>query len=57
MLRNEYQLLVSIDCRKMVDEVLRISDRNAVLHDVKRAAEYSCSPDDQTLIHIMAGEL
>jgi ABC-type sugar transport system ATPase subunit len=41
----------------MIEEVLRISDRNAVLHDCKRVAEYSSSVDDQILIHTMAGEL
>jgi monosaccharide-transporting ATPase len=40
-----------------MDEVLRISDRIAVLRDHKKVAEYSGSVDDQTLIHTMAGEL
>jgi monosaccharide-transporting ATPase len=40
-----------------MDEVLRISDRVAVLRDRKKVAEYSGSVDDQTLIHTMAGEL
>jgi simple sugar transport system ATP-binding protein len=40
-----------------MDEVLRISDRVAVMRDRKKVAEYSGSVDDQTLIHTMAGEL
>jgi simple sugar transport system ATP-binding protein len=40
-----------------MDEVLRISDRVAVMRDRKKVAEYSSSVDDQTLIHTMAGEL
>jgi monosaccharide-transporting ATPase len=40
-----------------MEEVLRISDRVAVLRDRKKVAEYSGSVDDQTLIHTMAGEL
>ncbi|MGA2490352.1 MAG: hypothetical protein ABSF99_09270 [Anaerolineales bacterium] len=40
-----------------MEDVLRISDRNAVLRDRKKVAEYSGSVDDQTLIYIMAGEL
>jgi ABC-type sugar transport system ATPase subunit len=57
MLRNESHRLGSIDWRKMMEEVLRISDRNAVLRDRKKVAEYSSSVDDQPLIYIMAGEL
>jgi ABC-type sugar transport system ATPase subunit len=57
MLRKESNLLVSIDFRKMVEEILRIGDRNTILQDGKRAAEYSCSLDGQTIIHSMAGEL
>jgi ABC-type sugar transport system ATPase subunit len=41
----------------MVEKVLRISDRFAVMHDGKRAAENSSSLYDQTLIQPMAGEL
>ncbi|MGZ9223724.1 MAG: sugar ABC transporter ATP-binding protein [Anaerolineales bacterium] len=40
-----------------LEEVLRISDRVAVLRDHKKVAEYSGDVDDQTLIHTMAGEL
>jgi simple sugar transport system ATP-binding protein len=40
-----------------LEEVLRISDRVAVLRDRKKVAEYSGNVDDQTLIHTMAGEL
>ena len=40
-----------------LEEVLRISDRVAVLRDRKKVAEYSGDVDDQTLIHTMAGEL
>ncbi len=40
-----------------MEEVLRISDRIAVMRDHKKVAEYSGSVDDQTLIHTMAGEL
>ena len=40
-----------------LEEVLRVSDRIAVLRDRKKVAEYSSSVDDQTLIHTMAGEL
>jgi galactofuranose transport system ATP-binding protein len=40
-----------------LEEVLRISDRIAVLRDRKKVAEYSGDVDDQTLIHTMAGEL
>ncbi|MEW5868744.1 MAG: sugar ABC transporter ATP-binding protein [Chloroflexota bacterium] len=40
-----------------LEEVLRISDRIAVLRDRKKVAEYPGSVDDQTLIHTMAGEL
>jgi monosaccharide-transporting ATPase len=39
-----------------LEEVLRISDRIAVLRDRTKVAEYSGSVDDQTLIHTMAGE-
>lgn len=39
-----------------LEEVLRISDRIAVLRDRTKVAEYSHSVDDQTLIHTMAGE-
>src|SRR5271157_1124956 len=39
-----------------MEEVLRISDRIAVLRDHKKVAEYSCGVDDKTLIHTMAGE-
>ena len=40
-----------------LEEVLRVSDRIAVLRDRKKVAEYSGEVDDQTLIHTMAGEL
>ena len=40
-----------------MEEVLRISDRVAVLRDHKKVAEYSGDVDAQTLIHTMAGEL
>jgi hypothetical protein len=40
-----------------IEEVLKISNRNAVLCDNKKVANYSGSVDDQTLIYIMAGEL
>jgi simple sugar transport system ATP-binding protein len=40
-----------------LEEVLRVSDRIAVLRDRTKVAEYSGSVDDQTLIHTMAGEL
>jgi monosaccharide-transporting ATPase len=40
-----------------MEEVLRISDRVAVLRNHKKVAEYSSGVDDQTLIHTMAGEL
>jgi ABC-type sugar transport system ATPase subunit len=40
-----------------MEEVLRISDRNAVVCDCKWVAEYPNSVDDQILIHPMAGEL
>ncbi len=40
-----------------LEEVLRISDRVAVLRDHKKVAEYAGDVDDQTLIHTMAGEL
>ncbi len=40
-----------------MEEVLRVSDRIAVMRDHKKVAEYSGGVDDQTLIHTMAGEL
>lgn len=39
-----------------MEEVLRISDRIAVLRDRKKVAEYPGGVDDKTLIHTMAGE-
>jgi ABC-type sugar transport system ATPase subunit len=57
MLRNESHRFGSIDWQKMMEEVLRISDRNAVVRDRKWIAEYSSRVDDQILIHTMAGEL
>ncbi len=39
-----------------MEEVLRISDRIAVMRDRKKVAEYPGGVDDQTLIHTMAGE-
>lgn len=39
-----------------MEEVLRISDRIAVLRDGKKVAEYPGGVDDKTLIHTMAGE-
>jgi galactofuranose transport system ATP-binding protein len=40
-----------------MEEILRISDRIAVMRDHKKVAEYPGGIDDQTLIHTMAGEL
>jgi monosaccharide-transporting ATPase len=40
-----------------MEEVLRISNRIAVLRDHKKVAEYPGSVDDRTLIHTMAGEI
>ena len=40
-----------------MEEVLRISDRIAVMRDRKKVAEYPGGVDDKTLIHTMAGEL
>jgi len=40
-----------------LEEVLRISNRIAVLRDHKKVAEYPGNVDDRTLIHAMAGEL
>ncbi len=40
-----------------MEEVLRISNRIAVLRDRKKVAEYPGNVDDRTLIHAMAGEL
>ncbi len=39
-----------------LEEVLRVSDRVAVLRDHKKVAEYSGGVDDKTLIQTMAGE-
>jgi len=39
-----------------MDEVLRVSDRVAVLRDRKKVAEFSGDVDEKTLIHTMAGE-
>jgi galactofuranose transport system ATP-binding protein len=39
-----------------MEEVLRISNRIAVMRDRKKVAEYPGGVDDQTLIHTMAGE-
>ncbi len=39
-----------------MDEVLRISDRIAVMRDHKKVAEYPGNVDGKTLIHTMAGE-
>jgi simple sugar transport system ATP-binding protein len=39
-----------------LEEVLRVSQRVAVLRDRKKVAEYSGEVDDKTLIHTMAGE-
>jgi simple sugar transport system ATP-binding protein len=39
-----------------LEEVLRVSDRVAVLRDRKKVAEYSGDVDDKTLIQAMAGE-
>ena len=39
-----------------MDEVLRISDRIAVMRDRKKVAEYPGNVDGKTLIHTMAGE-
>ncbi len=40
-----------------MEEVLRISNRIAVLRDHKKVAEYPGNVDERTLIHSMAGEL
>ena len=40
-----------------LEEVLRVSDRVAVLRDRKMVAEYSGDVDETTLIQTMAGEL
>jgi monosaccharide-transporting ATPase len=40
-----------------LEEVLRISDRIAVLRDRKKVAEYTSEVDEGTIIHTMAGEL
>jgi simple sugar transport system ATP-binding protein len=40
-----------------LEEVLRVSDRVAVLRDRKKVAEYANSVDDKTLIQAMAGEV
>jgi len=40
-----------------LEEVLRVSDRVAVLRDRKKVAEYASDVDDKTLIQTMAGEL
>jgi monosaccharide-transporting ATPase len=40
-----------------LEEVLRVSDRVAVLRDRKKVAEYSGDVDEKTLIQTMAGEL
>ena len=40
-----------------LEEVLRVSDRVAVLRDRKKVAEYSGDVDETTLIQTMAGEL
>jgi len=39
-----------------LEEVLRVSDRVAVLRDRKKVAEYASNVDDKTLIQAMAGE-
>jgi len=39
-----------------LEEVLRVSDRVAVLRDRKKVAEYVGSVDEKTLIQAMAGE-
>ncbi|MEJ2486686.1 MAG: sugar ABC transporter ATP-binding protein [Anaerolineales bacterium] len=39
-----------------LEEVLRVSDRVAVLRDRKKVAEYSSGVDEKTLIQAMAGE-
>jgi ABC-type sugar transport system ATPase subunit len=39
-----------------MEEVLRISNRIAVLRDHKKVAEYPGSVDEGTLIHAIAGE-
>jgi len=39
-----------------LEEVLRVSDRVAVLRDRKKVAEYASDVDDTTLIQAMAGE-
>jgi len=39
-----------------LEEVLRVSDRVAVMRDRKKVAEYASDVDDKTLIQAMAGE-
>ncbi len=39
-----------------LEEVLRVSDRVAVLRDHKKVAEYANDVDDKTLIQAMAGD-
>jgi monosaccharide-transporting ATPase len=39
-----------------LEEVLRVSDRVAVMRDLKKVAEYSGDVDEKTLIQTMAGE-
>jgi simple sugar transport system ATP-binding protein len=40
-----------------MEEVLRISNRIAVLRDRKKVAEYPGNVNENTLIHTMAGEI
>jgi simple sugar transport system ATP-binding protein len=39
-----------------LEEVVRVSDRVAVLRDHKKVAEYARDVDEKTLIQAMAGE-
>ena len=39
-----------------LEEVVRVSDRVAVLRDQKKVAEYAGDVDEKTLIQAMAGE-
>ena len=39
-----------------LEEVLRVSDRIAVMRERKKVAEYAIDVDEKTLIQAMAGE-
>jgi hypothetical protein len=57
MLRNESHRFEKIDWQKMMKELIRISDLNAIALDCKWVAEYLNSIGDKTWIHTLAGEL